>query len=700
MDNKSSFRANPFLKIAFPFVIGILLVWKVPFPEQSKFIFPALSLFLLTTAIVLGSKALGYTNRWIPGAILMGAWLFLAMAITISKKAQNSTDTLSETPTTYLGWICDPIAKGSNSLKVKVQLEGAINNDTVVAHTEKILLYISKDMDPHSLKYGDRLLFCATLQKVQNKGNPGEFDYALFLKKEGINRTGFVNSKDVKRLPGFKGKWITSRALALRTHLLETYKKHNLYGQELAIVSALTLGYKEDLSTPTRKAFSDSGAMHVLAVSGLHVGILQLVLNYLLVFFDRNKKLKIVKSLLIILLLWAYALLTGLSPSVVRAALMFSFIQVGISLRRDISIFNIVAISALLVLLIDPLLLFNIGFQFSYLALLGILYIHPKLYPLIKSKHWLIDKAWALVVASFAAQLSLGPLSSYYFGQFPNYFLLTNLVVIPWAFALIVTALALFLASPLNVLAGFVANVLQLLSHALIWCLKFIQDLPGSTSQAISLTGFEMVAWYVLIAIAIAFFILKNKQLLLVFLGGIALLFAFSFSTTEIHNRKANGMVFNITGSSAIYLNHGTGTHMLCDSSLYRDKEKKGFLFEKFFRDQRQSGVRFINIDSLHKEGALGYYGQLDKCRFLVISDERLKHLNSKQSLRVDYLILRNSPRLSIQHLNSLFTFRELIFDSSNKTWLVKQWQEECNKLGISYFSTKNKGAKSLIEKP
>lgn len=703
MASNLNIRQNPLLRVLFPFMAGIGLAYHGHVTSQA--IFPPLLFIVLsiTLLFVFGKFIRSFQYRWVSGVLIFTCWLLIGFVLTAMQTNYSLPEKLSEESLTYTGIISEDPTSGKNSLKVIVDLQAVLEAGKLNPAEEKVMLYLPPGPAADALKYGDKLIFNASLQTVKSRGNPGEFDYATFLKREGIYRTAFVGNGKFLQEGGFAGNRLVRFALQCHQKLLSNYREYGLCGQELAIVSALTLGYKEDLSEPTRKAFSESGAMHILAVSGLHVGIIQLMLNLLLVFLDKNKKAKIVKAFIIILALWFYALITGLSPSVTRAAIMFSFIQIGISFRHDISIFNIVAVSALLVLLFRPLLLFDIGFQFSYLALSGILFFFPKLYPIVKSKIWIIDKTWALMVASFSAQLSLAPLSIFYFGQFPNYFLLTNLVAIPSAFFILVVAVGLFAFSFVDFLASAFAFVLQKGVGLLIKGLVVIQELPGSVSAGIHLDQASLILWYLVIGAISFYFIRINKKALIAALGLVAIILSLGLTDQYKKTKSARFTVFNLSKSTAIYARSGESSVLLCDSSLYQSDDSRSFFFDRFLSAEAGGKTNFVNLDSLStdnhvstgmcvRSGILAF----NATKMAIVSDNSFKNKRSPNKLEVDYILLRNNPSIEIQKLKGIFDFDELIIDGSNSRWKIEKWQQECDTLGLRYFITSQNGAKDL----
>ena len=222
-----------------------------------------------------------------------------------------------------------------------------------------------------NLSPGDFLTFKSKLIGIQDSGNPGAFNFARYIAKEGIYYQTFVDSSSYCLIPYKSKRSISIYLLNFRQKLIRVFEDANLAGDELAVVSALTLGYKKNLDANIKEAFSDSGAMHVLAVSGLHVGIIYIVFSSIVKFLFRSRMSKL-RAFILVVLIWMYALITGLSPSVTRAALMFSLLSLGGVFSRNVDFFNIVALSAFITICIDPLVIQEIGFWLSYCAVTSI----------------------------------------------------------------------------------------------------------------------------------------------------------------------------------------------------------------------------------------------------------------------------------------------------------------------------------------
>jgi competence protein ComEC len=249
------------------------------------------------------------------------------------------------------------------------------------------IIYLSKTKAAQHLKIGEHILIAGQLEQPRKIGNPDEFDYADYLHHKGINATAYIDSlhwaKDASLSNTFSLKRVAS---SLREQLLNIYKAHHINGEEFAVLSALTLGYTDEIDLDTRNAYSDAGAMHILAVSGLHVGIVYLILYYLLFWLGGGKRKRIFRSFVLIAALWFYAILTGLSPSVCRAAFMFTVFAIGKMFNFNTSTLNTVFFTAFVLLLVNPHYLYNISYLLSYSAVISIVTLMPYLQNIIHSK--------------------------------------------------------------------------------------------------------------------------------------------------------------------------------------------------------------------------------------------------------------------------------------------------------------------------
>ena len=348
----------------------------------------------------------------------------------------------------------------------------------------KVLLYLQKDSMPMPVM-GDVLL---VETQVHRGGKLGKFDYGLYLRRQGIVGTCWALRRNWQLIGHEDDMGLKGLAKRSQYFLYQQYRKMGVEGQELGIISALTLGYREDLDKDVQRAFSASGAMHVLAVSGLHTGIVWGIVMWILTLGVLYKPLwedkfrRWLLNISTIVLIWAYAFLTGLSPSVMRSALMLTFWALSSLLEQQTSRWNPLLAAAVVILIVNPLALWSVSFQLSFAAVAGIMLFGSSMQQAVVSKGRVWQSVSRLLIVSLAAQLGTIPLTLHYFGQTSNYFALTNLIVVPMA--------GILLSLGFSTLAMSWCAVGEWLGWATKWCtwllnqaVQWIESLPYSTTH-------------------------------------------------------------------------------------------------------------------------------------------------------------------------------------------------------------------------
>ncbi len=329
-----------------------------------------------------------FSKRWIFGILINLLFVVFGVLITQQHKPVNKRFHFEKySSSASIVVLKEDIVTKTKSYKCEVEVIAVKSGDDWRNTQGKAILYLAKDSLAELLTYGDKLFINGKWKTIENPSNPAQFNYKNFLLNSNITAQQYLQSINWKLFSFLENNTLRKLAFVYQKKLL-THLEFHFQNEELSVISALLLGYKDLLDRETIMIYSSSGAMHVLAVSGLHVGIIYLLLNSLFLFFEKFKYGKYLKAVFLILSLWAYALLTGLSPSVLRAATMFSFIIIGSALKRETNIYNTLAASAFVLLLYNPYILLQVGFQLSYAAVLGIVYLQPKLYKLMYTKYW------------------------------------------------------------------------------------------------------------------------------------------------------------------------------------------------------------------------------------------------------------------------------------------------------------------------
>lgn len=684
-------RKTPFFRLIIPFIIGILL--KIYFPQFVKYSLYQLIALLIITGIYkyFEDKNPNYHRRWISG-ILIFLSLFLTGYVITGFHLQ--TDNLFAEYDLYIAKIIEPPKETKKSVKAIINIKSFQTDSGWQNSHEKVIVYFQKDSFSKTLKYGDLLIINTRFQEVQNRANPYEFDYKKYLSNKNIYYRAYIKSGKWQRIAENQGSFINSSAYKIRRKLLSIYREHGISGDEFSVLAALTLGLKDFLSDDITQTYSSSGAMHILAVSGLHVGIIYLILNSLLFFMNKNRLLRILKAGLLIAFIWFFAFITGLSPSVRRAALMLTLIIIGQVSGRHPSIYNSIAASAFLILLFNPLIILQVGFQLSYAAVIAIVYFQPLFYRIFEFKHWLPDKIWALTSVSLAAQIGTFPISIYYFHKFPVYFFLSNLIVIPAAYLIISLAIALLLFHPVRFLSSFIALLLKYVLAGLNYATRMIEHLPFSSLENISFSFVENIFLYLIVLVWIIYFI-NYKRKLAIFASLILLLCFFtSRAYRKINSLKQNELLVFNSSRMLISIKQNNTLFVLTDRDFINSKNYNylinSYVTENFIE-------KILPVDSFLIYSQAGFianrYLKIGKTRIALLNNNHFTDKQSSEKLKVNLLVISKGFDANIRQIIDLFEFDALILDASLSSWRENVIMRDCAAMNITPYSVREQGA-------
>lgn len=454
-----------------------------------------------------------------------------------------------------------------NSFQSVLEINAFFRNDSVFRTKEKVMVYFAKSKESEHLKPGEIINFNPSPQWVKNSNNPYEFDYKSYLSRRKIYRQVFLPSDSWVKTgySTFHSSEVCAEKVRLK--LLEIYRQQIPDEEKMNVLSALTLGYKRGLEPETKRVFASAGAMHVLAVSGLHVGIVYLVFLYAFGFLKSQKAGRLIFVLLVVSALWCFAFVTGLSPSVKRAATMFTFVVAGEGIRRRSNIYNTLAASAFILLLFNPNNLFEAGFQLSYSAVFGIVFLQPRFEKLITFKYKIPRYCWSLITVSVAAQIATFPVSVFYFNQFPVYFWISNLLVIPAVTLLIPLGILLLLFDWISVVSNVFSTIIEHVLSVVIQFLRFVENIPLSVVE-LTFTRVEL-AFVLGVLFSVLLFIETRYRLY--FKG--ALIFFLLLLTTSLSSKifqifHKEIIVYNQSEQSVIHLISGKMNYIISEQKI------------------------------------------------------------------------------------------------------------------------------------
>jgi competence protein ComEC len=696
-------RTMPFVRLIIPFILGIFfglktetqIHWSIPF-------------FLLAILFLIYFLPIIRNNFGLRYLFAIPVFLFfvsLGWFISVEKLNQNQHINLPEDALLIAEVQNDP-KETEKSVSIKILVQAYRYKDEWHAGTGQAVVYLQKDSVAQSLKPGYLISFKPDFDSISNAGNPGEFDYAQYMAYHLIASQTYLKSGTWTLLGQNKQRFRIG-FLNLRQKLLEIYEDAGLQGDELAVAAALSLGYKDKLQDDLRHAYSSSGAMHVLAVSGLHVGIIFMVLQYVLGFMGKIEKLIPFQVILIILFIWFYAFLTGLSPSVGRAAIMFSFISMGKLFRQNVNIYNILAASALVTLLINPLNITELGFWLSYLAVLSIVIFYKPIYHLLSPRNKILDKLWSLTAVSIAAQIGTAPLTVFYFNQFSNYFILTNIVVIPLATLIVYLAILVFVTSFIPTVAIFLGKMLGFLIKILNSSVFFIEDIPGAVSTGLYINQLQYVLLFLVIIFFGIYFLGAIRRFIWPSLVCLILFFSVGIYYNIMNQKDDVFLVYNLRGNTGINFILGN-EHILFTDFDVAPLEKIRKNLSSFWLSEGISKEKYVNINKMGTSQFMfsnlfaidnpsvylkNYFIGFRDLEIVLIKDDYFSNKKSIEPLVVDYVILTNNAKIEPDKINELFKFKSIIVDGSNAWYYLEALIPKLIESQILYHDVTKDGA-------
>lgn len=664
------------MRFLLAYMPGILIAWYFPLLIQQVYFY--LFFFLLTAILVLGliyyKRFHLYRFRWI-GGMLFYLFLFLVASFrTLEQSGQFHSNHFS--------------AIKAKSLLVKIKSEPISRADIARFEVEvvhagqqvvsgKLLVALKVDTShKFNLNYGDILLIPGVYHEVEPPYNPGEFDFKYYLKTKQITKQCFINERQIKKIAINRGNPLISFALKLRKQFIEQFKKHMANPEAAALASTLIMGYRADLNAETLNSFSKTGTMHILSVSGMHVALVFLLLGFLLKPMDKIPRMRLLKACILIAMIWFYALITGFSPSVNRAALMISFVILGKAISKKVNTYNLLAISAFILLLYNPFYLFDVGFQLSYLAVFGLVFLHPHIYQSLYIKNKLLDAAWSYTALSLAAQIVTFPLSVYLFHQFPLYFLLSNLLVVLPVTLLMYVGIAFVLLLPFDFILPFIGQILNWLVLLSNQILHYISQMPLASLDGIWISGLQLVVLFLLTFAFIFAFIYKNKTALFVAMST-TLFLLIHHRVEQFESLKKEQIIFySLRKNTALAYIRGNEYDLITDLkptdkayqfSVKPSLERAG-LYLKNWINPNSSNKHFVQLGNYR---ILRWTADFNRQKFIY-------------PIQVDAVLLSGNPKINIYRLRTYVYFNQLIIDATNPDYQIKLWLVQALQLGIN----------------
>jgi competence protein ComEC len=667
----------PLARITIGFVTGILVAYYFK---------PAVSLVFSILFIAICAFVVAYfvSKQNTVNAIYFGlATYFLAFNIGASTQIIH-TDSFQESNYIHVKSIFDKPHLVSVIIREKLR-SSAYNDRYIVlvnqiddaATTGRILLNVRKDSLNHPFEIGTHLQINGSLYENSPAKNPNQFDYGKYLESKQIYAQIYADVSDIK-IGSIVQKDVWYYTSRLRTKIIQNLEKSNFNKAELHVAIALILGQQQDISPEIIRDYQFAGAVHILSVSGLHIGFILLFVTFILKPFPNTRRGSLIKLIIILLSLSSFGFIAGLAPSVLRSVTMFSFVAIGMHLRRSTNIFHTLLVSMLLILLVQPSFLFDVGFQLSYVALFFILWLQPLLAQLWTPKNVITNYFWEILTVSFAAQIGAFPLSIYYFHQFPGLFFVTNLVIIPFLSVIMALGVLVMVLAAFDFVPLFLAKSLEWSIFILNKIINFIASLEQFIIQEIPFNWQLLLSIYLLLIGTIIWFKKPSFNRLVLALISLIIFQITYFQTHWIIQNQKELVIFNSKKSSLIAERKGESIILYANDSLLKTAHKNKTLasylmgnFSSLKTKKRLQNVIFFDGNKILIVDSLGIY---------------------PKDIRPDIVVFTQSPRINFERFLQITKPKIVVADASNFRTIQKHWKATCLKEKIPFHATGEKG--------
>jgi competence protein ComEC len=680
---KKYWRSAPFVRLLIPVITGILLgrYLSVPFAFLCITSLAALLVLLLFRFLSLAKQ---YQLRWVTGLLFNLLLICLGVSRTYLQDIRHRSDWIGhqlQQNTSILVTLQETPVSKTNSYKALAKAEWVHTQKGWLPVQGNLLLYFRKNNLPIGISYGSQLLVQKALQPITNSGNPGAFDYRLYCAFQSIHHQVFLQPGEYRILTTKGLSFFHTALIQAQTALLEILRKWIPGKKEQGVAEALLIGYREDLDKDLVQAYSNTGVVHIIAISGLHLGMIYGLLLVLLKPFRQYRSIKFIRPLILLLVLWGFSFLAGMAPSILRSVVMFSFIIIGESLGRRTQILNTLAASAFCLLIYDPYFLWDVGFQLSYTAVTSIVLFMQPIYRSLYLENPLLRKLWQLNAVTLAAQILTLPVVLYYFHQFPNLFLFTNFIAVPLSGLILYGELFLLLVNKFIFFNEFTGKLISFLIHQLNQLIENTHRLPFAVTGNIDFSLAQALLLYGAL-IGLTVWINSKKSLALIWaLAALSGIYCIRAITVMQQKQQHKLVVYNIPRMQGMDIIEGR--HFLFRGNASRSDYRLAparLLYGISEADQ----LRYTQINGNLIAGSR---------KTVLVVNRALTGPPPVEKIPVDMIILSGNPRLRLSQLASRFICAQYIFDSSNPLWKIQYWKKDADSLHLRHHTISEQGA-------
>jgi competence protein ComEC len=679
----------PFIRLLLPLITGILCSYYFH-PDIIMIGITGLLAIFIWLLFELIPLQLKYKYYWIHGIAINLIFVCLGSVTCFKHTIQYHSSWIGNnlnSKTAFLVTILEEPVEKNKSFKTLASAEFAKINGNWQPAEGNILLYFTKNEPKPRLDYGSKLIIDPVLQDIPVAGNPGSFNYREYLLFQNTGYQVFLTGNHYSILKEHDSPFFYSRIFTIRKKILQILDKFITGNNEKGIAEALLIGYRENLDRELLQSYSNTGVIHIIAISGLHLAMIYGIIVFIFSAFRPCKLTSIVKAMVSICILWIFSLVAGNAPSVQRSAIMFTFLVLGEVLSRKNNIYNNLAASAFLILIIHPFSLWDAGFQLSYAAVLSIAFFSKPIHNWLQFNNKIIKGIWNLIAVSLAAQILTFPLVVYHFHRFPVFFLFSNLFAIPISGLVLYSELFLIALSPFEAAGNFIGQIAEKLIALLNYIIHRADNLPFGLINNISLSIPESMFLYVMIAGLAIWWLQKQRTGVFIALVAFMLFTAFAALDLVKHNLQQKIIVYNIPKFQAIDVIEGRKNLFIGDPTV-----------------QENSLLNIFHLQPsriLHQTTAtnqlLNYSYQppflTNGIRKIIILDTIIPDFQFQTKIKADAIIISKNPKIEIADLARAFECSQYVFDATNPLWKIRNWKKACDSLHLRHYSVPEQGA-------
>lgn len=685
-----SIRSYPFIRLLLPLTSGIYLQWHFQVSINIILIAAGITIVIIAAMLQAGFK-LKYRIRLVTGACYLLFFLFLGAGLTWLQDVRNDKRWFGKNYADELLYVqlFEPLSEKGKTYKATCSVFGKIDsNGKQEAASGKILLYIKKEAVPPALAFGSTVLLKRPVDIIQNNGNPASLDYNRYCLFQGITHQVFLSEADITpvktnaRIP-----YMRRLMFAARDSAIAILRSNIFSDKELGIAEALLIGYRNDLDRDLIQSYSNTGVVHIIAISGLHIGMIYVLLLRLMHPFRKKKYYLFAKTITVLGVLWAFTFVAGAAPSVLRAAVMFSVFQLAEWLDHKPDGIATLTGSAFILLVINPFYLWDVGFQLSYAAVLSIMIFYKPVYKLFFFRNGLVKLTWQLNAVTLAAQILTIPIAALHFHQFSNLFWMANLIAVPLSGFILYTEIGLLLLAWWKPVALFLGNVITINTNWMNSYVEWIDTISFSVSDGLYINTFQTLLLLIFTACLSAWLLRKQTRMLLVSLFILLIFFGIDSKRAITNRLQQKLIVYNVPNKVAIEFVSGYDHYFIGDTVLLGDNFLKNF----HLKPGRIKFHTYKNPEYISQITGNPVIQFADK-KIWIITDHPHFDTGTMQA-SVDYILVCKNARVNWAELQETVRASLLVFDGSNSRWKVASWQKDCHQLHLRTHNVYEQGA-------